>query len=594
MKKNDKAFIATSVLFGIVALLFITFAIILGNSYSAVKNDKMYASMLKSELDNSIGIKLYPNGGVLENTKASVDDDGTYSELPIPTRDGYNFEGWHTDINEYSPVDKNTMYTGANKLYAHWSKKIYTLIIDPNDGTYGENTALFTTQLLYEDKLELLDPTRTGHNFAGWKLEEGGYGGKLVDNVYTMGAGNAKLTAQWTLKEVTLIIDPQSGTWEGKTEPQSFKLNYGSSKEIPDPVREGFEFAGWKCYDENTIISGKTVTVDEKDVTLYATWNVKNYKYKIEHYQQAPIGDEFTLVEADTVEAEAEFGSVVEAKYNNYIGFNLVGEIQNLPITSNESKNYVKYQYIRLLCLLKINPNGGTYDGELEKYIRYKATEQLKIPTRTGYRFLNWTASSGTLRDNSFIIDSESATLTANWQANTYILNLVTNGGYVSNSQVRVTYDSPYGSLETPTKTGYTFKGWSTTEDGKNIISASTIVKTASDHDLYAVWEPTQYTVTLNLRGGSSSASSITVVFNSTYSNLPTPTRANYDFLGWYTDATSGVKVDTTTVVSTADNHNLYARWLPKDASVIQYTNSTYTTCTNVACSLDELYQKLK
>ena len=47
-------------------------------------------------------------------------------------------------------------------------------------------------------------------------------------------------------------------------------------------------------------------------------------------------------------------------------------------------------------------------------------------------------------------------------------------------------------------------------------------------------------------------------------------------------------------IVLTPNDHDLYAIWKPTDAEFINYTNTTYTECTTVACALDELYEKFK
>jgi uncharacterized repeat protein (TIGR02543 family) len=51
--------------------------------------------------------------------------------------------------------------------------------------------------------------------------------------------------------------------------------------------------------------------------------------------------------------------------------------------------------------------------------------------------------------------------------------------------------------LPTPTKTGYTFLGWYTSEDYETKVEDNTIVKTANDHTLYANWIAIKYTIKL-------------------------------------------------------------------------------------------------
>ena len=51
------------------------------------------------------------------------------------------------------------------------------------------------------------------------------------------------------------------------------------------------------------------------------------------------------------------------------------------------------------------------------------------------------------------------------------------------------------------------------------------------------------------------------ITLNQSYGDLPTPTKSGYTFLGWYTKITGGVKVESTTTVTNAKDHALYARW---------------------------------
>jgi len=51
-----------------------------------------------------------------------------------------------------------------------------------------------------------------------------------------------------------------------------------------------------------------------------------------------------------------------------------------------------------------------------------------------------------------------------------------------------VTYDSAYGTLATVSRAGYTFNGWYDAASGGNLVTAVTVVTTASDHSLYAQW----------------------------------------------------------------------------------------------------------
>ena len=54
------------------------------------------------------------------------------------------------------------------------------------------------------------------------------------------------------------------------------------------------------------------------------------------------------------------------------------------------------------------------------------------------------------------------------------------------------------------------------------------------------------------------------MAYNDKYGDLPTPTRTDYMFDGWYTGENgTGTKVDENTALYSADDHTLYAKWTP-------------------------------
>ena len=102
------------------------------------------------------------------------------------------------------------------------------------------------------------------------------------------------------------------------------------------------------------------------------------------------------------------------------------------------------------------------------------------------------------------------------------------------------------------------------------------VVKTESIPKLV----PSNYTITFNANGGSCSTANKTVMYNSTYGTLPTPTRSGYTFDGWYTSSTGGTKVTSSTKYTTEGNTTLYAHWTA--SHVHSYTGKVTkeATCT--------------
>lgn len=142
-----------------------------------------------------------------------------------------------------------------------------------------------------------------------------------------------------------------------------------------------------------------------------------------------------------------------------------------------------------------------------------------------------------------------------------YLVTLDPNGGKVSPASKVVTCGKTYGTLPTPTRTGYDFDGWYTRQSSGIKVDKNTSVGTNPPTTLYAHWKGKTYTVSLDANGGTVGMKSRTATYGSEYPALPAPTRTGYSFDGWYTQKTGGTKVDDNTTVTTAANHTLYAHW---------------------------------
>jgi hypothetical protein len=93
---------------------------------------------------------------------------------------------------------------------------------------------------------------------------------------------------------------------------------------------------------------------------------------------------------------------------------------------------------------------------------------------------------------------------TPNWMGySSVVLYLVTydaEGGAVNPANKTVLFGSPYGTLPTPTRSGYLFAGWWSGVNGTGArITAGTIVSTASNHAIYANWIATMIGVAFEM-----------------------------------------------------------------------------------------------
>ena len=172
------------------------------------------------------------------------------------------------------------------------------------------------------------------------------------------------------------------------------------------------------------------------------------------------------------------------------------------------------------------------------------------------------------------------------------------------------TYGTPY-SIANPSCTGYTFSGWTSssgldTANAKYGESTATMawtnaasavkgttqtyfkdlaIRSTKEVTLVANFTANSYTVTASANGGSITATSgwtgtgssatKSVTFAASYGTLPTVSRTGYTFKGWYTAASDGTKIETTTIVSATSNHALYAHWADDTPPTVTISGGT-------------------
>ncbi|MBQ7671764.1 MAG: InlB B-repeat-containing protein [Paludibacteraceae bacterium] len=246
---------------------------------------------------------------------------------------------------------------------------------------------------------------------------------------------------------------------------------------------------------------------------------------------------------------------------------------------SDSRDDYKSTKYGTPVSAFKSETNTGWTTVEANaKFTTYRYCKFTAIPD-DGYRFVGWyspaDASSASSTEDSYqpanaSNQSMSYTYYAKFMANTYTVkfNLNYNGAPDPSSKT-VTFDAAYGDLPTPTRTGYTFVGWYTASSGGTQVTSSTIVKTASNHSIYAHWTANTYTVTLDKKGGTGGSGSVVATFDSampTGANVTAPTKSGCIFLGYFDAESGGTKYYNANMSSArtwnkAGSSTLYAHW---------------------------------
>ena len=217
---------------------------------------------------------------------------------------------------------------------------------------------------------------------------------------------------------------------------------------------------------------------------------------------------------------------------------------------------------------IALDPNGGTLETNTVTVYIGEPYGILPIPTRYGYTFDGWYLFDKKITSDTIVTEyNGTPTFIANWIAGSFEVTFDANGGTLSSKNTTVTFGSTYNELPTPSRLGYTFAGWFTSQNGGQQISSNDIVNIPSNHTLFAHWNANVFTLSFNANGGFLSTMFKEVNYGEAYGTLPTPQKDYYIFDGWYTDVSGGSKVTNSTMMGNSDV-TVYAHWTEKPLSV--------------------------
>jgi len=112
----------------------------------------------------------------------------------------------------------------------------------------------------------------------------------------------------------------------------------------------------------------------------------------------------------------------------------------------------------------------------------------------------------------------------------------------------------------TATRDGYTFKGWYTEAVGGQEVRINGTMF-GENTTIYAHWELAHYWITFDAHGGEVTPAHDTTGDDWKLASLPTPTRADHEFDGWYKDVV-GVREKVTGGEVYREDVTLYAHWI--------------------------------
>ena len=231
------------------------------------------------------------------------------------------------------------------------------------------------------------------------------------------------------------------------------------------------------------------------------------------------------------------------------------------------SKNYI----------FKLNANGGAFTKSDNTKI-VSGSVNLPQPTRTGYTFLGYSNSSNgsvlySLTTNK-LDEIQNKLIYAIWKINTYTITYNLNGGTISGQKTNYNVEESF-KLVNPTRTGYTFTGW-TGSNGNTASTSVTIPKgTIGDKVYNANWKTINYSISYDLAGGSISSQPTGYNIESNKITLPQPTRTGYTFSGWTGTGLSSPTKSVSIPKGSTGNRSYKATWSKNYYTVNYYINGS-------------------
>lgn len=224
----------------------------------------------------SVNYNLYGGTGAVNPTTYTIETEAF--SLKSPSRKGYSFAGWYSDLSYRQKVDMISKGTTGNKtLYAKWLPIAYGITYNLNKGkNSNSNPGSFTI----ETNIELKNPIRKGYMFSGW-YSDSNYKNKVV-KIPQGSIGNKMLFAKWSkvsVKKVSLskILNVKNKQlkviFKRLSGVKGYQVQYSTSKKFT------------KKYTKSVTVkqsSKKTLSKIIKKLKKNKTYHVRVRAYKVD------------------------------------------------------------------------------------------------------------------------------------------------------------------------------------------------------------------------------------------------------------------------------------------------------------------------
>ena len=577
------------------------------------------------------------SGSNLASLPTSYNHGTGIAALTAGEKTGYNFGGWfdNSGCTGDAVTSISSSATGNKTFYAKWTAKTTTITLNNQGATTAgteEVTATFGSAMP-----DITPPTRDGYTFGGYYGAPGGSGPHYYNadgsSAATWNNENATYTlhAKWTenMSTVLLVASPTGkGSFTiGGDAATSTTAGVTTTRSVTAVAISGYHFVSWAITGGATI-SGTTdnpvtVTGDGTGTaaTLTATFEVDAASYTITYgvgnspYNNGTVSEGHSYASGSSQTAGTQISLTATPTNAHYklegwyttaaCATPVAGAGTNNPYEFTLGANTSVYaKFILKQCTITLNKNGGSTGAASVTASHGSTLPSFTAHSRTGYTLDGYytdpstgtkiiDASGALVASTTYANDSKqwnndatSLTLYAHWTAKQTTVTLNQQSGSGGTTGVTATYDAAMPDADMPTRTGYTFGGYYTNTGGAGTQYYTNTGASARNWDiedatktLYAKWTLITYTITYNNMTGATNHPSNPANYNVTTATitLGTPTKAGYDFGGWFTDNGTWNNQVTSIALGSTGNKVLYAKWTAKTYDI------TYVDANNVA-----------
>jgi len=491
-------------------------------------------------------------------------------EVPTKTTGDRTFDGWWTQADGGALVDQTKEFSAAATVYAHWKTEYEPLTITfnpkggsvtPTSGTTGTNGKLAS----------IPTPARVGYTFDGWYISETSTTKLTADHVFN-NPSETTIYARWNSITITFNVNPNDGALPAGAGTTAVVGDDGTLASLPTPTPAAGStqvFDAWYTTASGTTGTEVTTgTVFNANATVFARW-MSTYTVTFSLFNGGTLPSGTATTAQTGIGGKLEMANLPTPTKTNY-AFNgwfteASGGTQVSASTSFRANTIVYAQYtpVSVAFTITFNASSGSVSPASSVTRGNGTLASIPTPTRSGWKFEGWfTAASGGDEVTLDKVYAANTTIYAQWKQ-IFTVTFNPSSGTVSPTSAVAGTD---GKLESPppepVRAGYKFEGWFTASTGGTEVTEDRVY--TANTTIYARWTLITYTITFDLNGvtGSNVPAPAVTGTGAKLASLPTPaTRSGYTFGGWYTDASEGERVTTSTVFD--GDKTVYARWTP-------------------------------